>query len=239
MYTKTETLRHELDAASAESIADTLQHIGADLFAKEDNAMAIKWSRRAHETLSMQQIDQLSVAGLELRLAICDSLIRALLAAGSLTSVHEAADLVACVESEVGDKPIVLHWRLDLIRKGPGESFDADAYTSILRRMMRSFDFSERTFQFLLHNITELRERSQALSRGLMDELLLHRAIQSGRADWTAKAIVRRVWMATMENDPANAVHNLKTCLDAVLEAGLEPADPDVTGACHSVCVEL
>ena len=239
MYTKTEPLRPELDAVSAESVADTLHYIGADLFAKKDYAMAIKWSKRAYETLSMQQIDQLSVAGLELRLAVCDSLIRALLAAGSPSSVLEAADLVAYVESEVGDKPIVLHWRLDLIRKGPGESFDTDAYTSILRHMMRSFDFSEGAFQFLLHNITELRERSQALSRGLMDELLLHRAIQSGRADWTAKAIVRRVWMATMEDDPANAVQHLKICLDAVLEAGFEPADPDVTGACHSVCVGL
>ncbi|KAK5997795.1 hypothetical protein PT974_00156 [Cladobotryum mycophilum] len=239
MFSKTDTLRQTLDVPSAEIIADTLQHIGFDLSSKGDSAMAVKWLKRAHEIISRQALDQLSTHGLELRLAICQGLVRGLLDIGSQESVQEAGDLIAYVESEIGDKPVVLHWRLELLQKSPDEVFDIDAYASLLRRMIRSFDFSDGTFHFLLHHIKELRERSSRLARGLLDELLLQHILQSTKTDWLNKIVVRRIWMSTMEtgsvDESMDASADVKNLLDTIHDTLSEPLKPDVAGAAHSL----
>ncbi|KAI5458131.1 meiosis protein SPO22/ZIP4 like-domain-containing protein [Mariannaea sp. PMI_226] len=216
MYSKAEALRHYSDPLSAEHMADTLQHIGSDLASKSDHKMALKWLRRAYELINSQEIEQLSSQSLNLRLAICHDLIQVLLTVGSPECIQEAEDLVTYVESEIGDKPVVLHWRLELLQKSPGEAFDTDACASILRRMIRSIDFSDAVLGFLLHNIKQIRDRSSQLAIGLLDELLLTKLLIFKNVEWIGKALVHRVWMSTVETEYSEGVNNLSALFDRV-----------------------
>lgn len=239
MYSKTNSLRHCLDASSAEHMADTLQHIGSDLSSKGDFGMALKWLRRAYELINSQDLGKLSSEGLQLRLTICHDLIQALLGTGSTEDLQEATDLVAYVESELGNKPVVLHWRLEILQKSPGEVFDTEAYASVLRSMIRSVDLSDSMLSFLLHHVKELREKSSRLAIGLLDELLLSRLIQSKNEDWVGKAIVRRTWMSTMESDPCEGAVNLTKLLQSVPVDTNASLNPVITGAVHSVSLNV
>lgn len=242
MFGKIDALRPTLDSISAEIIADTLQHIGFDLGSKGDHGMAVKWLKRAYDILNHQSLDQLSAKGLELRLAICQGLVRGLLDVGSQACVQEANDLVAYIECEIGDKPLVLHWRLELLQRAPEETFDVDAYSSILHRMVRSFDYSDASLYFLLHHIRNLREKSPRLARGLLDELLLQHVISSRKGEWIGKIVVRRIWMVTVDpmdlsndSESVELLTDLQNFLDKVHDGLSEPLSSDIAGAAHSV----
>ncbi|KAL7799887.1 meiosis protein SPO22/ZIP4 like domain-containing protein [Trichoderma ceciliae] len=235
MFGKIDILRPTLDSSSAEIIADTLRHIGFDLTSKGDHGMAVKWLKRAYDIINHQALDQLSKNGLELRLAICQGLVRGLLDIGSQACVQEANGLIEYVESEIGDRPLVLHWRLELLQKAPGEAFDIEAYASILHRMVRSFDYSDASLYFLLHHIKHLRERSPRLARGLLDELLLQHVISSKKSVWIGKTVVRRIWMsAADDSNPVEALADLQSLLDKAYDSLSEPLDSDIAGAAHS-----
>ncbi|UKZ64346.1 uncharacterized protein TrAtP1_005562 [Trichoderma atroviride] len=236
MFGKIDLLRPALNVRSAELIADTFQHIGYGLASKGDYGMAVKWFKRAYDLISLQALDQLSVKGLELRLAICQGLVRGLLDIGSQECFQEANRLIEYIESEVGDKPLVLHWRLELLQRAPGEVFDTEAYSSILYRMIRSFDYSDASFAFLLHHIKSLRERNHRLARGLLDELLLRHVIASKNSDWVGKTLVRRIWMSTIDDtNSISALTDLHNLLDKACDGLSEPLEPDIAGAAHSV----
>lgn len=236
MFGKIDLLRPILDVSSAELIADTFQCIGYGLASKGDYGMAVKWLKRAYDLISRQALDQLSVKGLESRLVICQGLVRGLLDIGSQECIQEANKLIEYIESEVGDKPLVLHWRLELLQKAPGEVFDIEAYSSILSRMVRSFDYSDASFAFLLHHIKNLRERNHHLARGLLDGLLLRHVIASKNSDWVGKILVRRIWMSTMDDtNSISALTDLHNLLDKAYDGLSAPLEPDITGAAHSV----
>ncbi|KAK2682418.1 Meiosis specific protein Spo22/ZIP4/TEX11 [Fusarium oxysporum f. sp. vasinfectum] len=221
MYAKAGDLLHNLDPSSAEHLADTFHEIGGDLLSRGDNEMALKWLRRALGLINDQALERLSTEGLELRISIHHELIQALLATGSQDGLQEAENLVSHVESEIGDKPVVLHWRLEILQRSPSEFFNADACASILRRMIRSLDLSDAGLDFLLHGISELRMRGPRLAIGLMDELLLRKLMPSRNMNWIGKAIVRRVWIGTMEADASVSVADLIQTLDQLVqEAG-------------------
>lgn len=237
MLARLEPLRQDLDTNSTEMIADALQHIGADFAQKQDHPMALKWLKRAQQTINSSDIDELSVDGLEIRLAICQSLFRALLSQMTPEALQEAEELVSLMEDQVGDKPVVLHWRLEILQKVPKEEFNAQAYASILRRMVRAFDCSDETFRFLLHHIKELREMSATLACGLLDEFMLQRVIPSGKTDYIAKTLVRRVWLVVMGDGSMNTLSNLEKLLTTTYDATFKPVEPDVAGAAQSVRV--
>ncbi|KAF5548040.1 transcription factor [Fusarium phyllophilum] len=221
LYAKADDLLHNLDPTSAEHLADTFHGIGGDLLSRGDNEMALKWLRRALDLINDQALERLSTEGLELRISIHHELIQTLLSTGSQDGLQEAENLVSHVESEIGDKPVVLHWRLEILQRSPSEIFNADACASILRRMIRSLDLSDAGLGFLLHGISELRMRGPRLAIGLMDELLLRKLMPSRNMDWIGKAIVRRVWMGTMEADASVSVAELTQTMDQLVqEAG-------------------
>ncbi|KAG9506779.1 hypothetical protein J7337_000319 [Fusarium musae] len=221
MYAKADDLLHNLDPTSAEHLADTFHGIGGDLLSRGDNEMALKWLRRALDLINDQALETLSTEGLELRISIHHELIQAFIATGSQDGLQEAENLVSHVESEIGDKPVVLHWRLEILQRSPSEVFNADACASILRRMIRSLDMSDAGLGFLLHGISELRMRGPRLAIGLVDELLLRKLMPSRNMGWIGKAIVRRVWMGTMEADASASVADLTQTLNQLVqEAG-------------------
>lgn len=235
MYGKTRALRQSLPVASAEAMADTLQHIGDDLSSKGNHTLALQWFRRVHDLLDAQSLEQLSARGLELRLAICHGRVQSLLAQGSAASLHEASELVAYVESQMGDKPLVLHWRLEMLHKSPAEVFDAEAYTSILRRMIRCFDYSDETFRFLLQQMQTLRDRNEFLACGLLDEFIKLHVLPSANTAWINKAVVKRVWMATTQSTDSASLEPLNELMEKTHDGLSGPLTPDAAGAIHSV----
>lgn len=236
MFGKIDHLRPALDASSAEIIADTFHRIGYDLSSKGDYGMAVKWLKRAYDIICRQALDKLSVRGLELRLAIFQGLVRGLLDTDSQECFQEADKLIEYIESEIGDKPLVLHLRLELLQKAPEVVFDVEAYSGVLHRMVRSFDYSDMTFIFLLHHLKNLRERNHRLARGLLDELLLRHVIASKNSEWMGKTIVRRIWMNTVDDaDSISALTDLQNLLDKVYDGLSEPLESDIAGAAHSV----
>lgn len=238
MFSKTEVLRPHLDAASAEMMADTLRHIGTDLFSKSDYQLAVKWLKRAYDIITSQDPEHVSAQGLQNRIAICHAFVQSLLRIGTPESLHNADSLVAYFESSIGDKPVVLHWRLEILQSYPGEVFDADKYSSILRRMVRTFDSCDESFNFLLHHIKELRNKNSRLAIALIDEFLISRILESNNAEWLNKVVITRIWMSTMDMDSAETHQRreaLSDLMDTVSDSVLEPLSPDAAGAAHSV----
>lgn len=225
-----------IDAASAETLAETLRHISADLSAKADHVMAIKWLRRARSAINSQELDRLSAEGVQNRLAICHDLIQALMASGRPNCVAEAADLVGFVESEIGDKPIVLHWRLEILQKSPDETSDTESYACILQRMVRIFDFSVEGFGFLVNHIRKLYAKNCRLGRDLLDVFLTQKLLQSENIEWIGKAVVNRIWMATSEVEDVEQNQEAPLeLLNEVYKATGRPLPPDISGAVHAV----
>ncbi|KAF4450714.1 transcription factor [Fusarium austroafricanum] len=218
MYAKADELLHHLDPSSAEHLADTFHCIGSGFLSSNDHDMALKWLRRALSLINDQPLERLSTGGLELRMSIHHELIQALLTTGSQEGLQEADDLASRVESEIGDKPVVLHWKLEILQRSPSEIFNTDACASILRRMIRSLDLSDASLGFLLHGISELRTRGPRLALGLMDELLLSKLMLYSNKDWISKAVVRRVWMGTMETDVSAGATDLAQLLEKLTQ---------------------
>lgn len=237
MFSKVKDLQQDMNIASAENMADTLQNIGSALHLTKDFPMAAKWLRRAFEVIDAPPLDRLSVEGLDSRLAICQDLVQALLGTGDTDAVYEANNLVTYIEGEIGDKPIVLHWRLEILQKTPDETSDSDSYASIIRQMIHVFDSTDQTFQFLLHHVQELRSRNTRLAGDLLNELILKRVLPACNIDWLDKSIVRKVWLSTMESGSSGkrAVRELSELLNRVMESIGRPLSAEVAGAAQSV----
>ncbi|KJZ71961.1 hypothetical protein HIM_08641 [Hirsutella minnesotensis 3608] len=235
MFTKTDALRQSLHVSSAEAMADTLRHIGFDLAARGNHTLALKWLKRAHGLIEIQNLEQLSTHGLELRLAICHGIFQSLLAQNTSHSLQEAGDLVTYVETELGDRPVVLHWRLELLQKTPDEVADAHAYASVLRRLIRAFDHSDETFHFILHQIQQMREKNIRLAIGLLEEFTKLLASRSGNVAWLSKAIVKRIWMATVQDDEEDPIPALQGLIDGTFDSLSGPLQPDAAGSVQSL----
>lgn len=240
MFSKTQSLVPHFDVSSAEMMADTLQNIGSDLLSKSNYELAIKWLKRGYDIVDSQALDRMTADGLENRLAICHGLVQTYLKIGTTDSLHEAENMVAYVEAQMGDKPLVLHWRLEILQHTTGEIVDADKYSCILRRMVRTFGSSDQEFRSLLYHIKELRTINSRLAISLLDELLNPHIIESNNREWLNKALVTRIAMTTMEPDSKDRQRNLKILnelLDTISDTVSEALCPDAAGAVHSVGV--
>ena len=79
MYTKAERLRSFLTPDYAERLAGVLYGIGRGLSAQSDFQTSIKGLERANDIINSQNLEGLSREGTELRLAILQAQIAALL----------------------------------------------------------------------------------------------------------------------------------------------------------------
>lgn len=199
--------------------------------------MALKWLQRAHDTLSICEVDELSLGGLETRLAICQSLIRTYLGQQTAQARQEAERIIMDMEAQLGDKPVVLHWHVELLQHSPREEVDVQTYASILRRMVRAFDRSAENLDFLLHHVKELGERSIQLACALLDELLLQGVAAAKQHEHVGKVLIRRIWFSVKEEDAERSVSALANVLNTLYQLLHEPAEPAAAGAAHYVSI--
>lgn len=223
LYGKSETLRQNLDPASAENLTDALFEIGNDLFQRHDFPIAVKWLERAYELVNSQQLEQLSREAIELRLSISQILVRSLLGLNTSSGFERAENHVAFVESEIGDKLVVLLLRLEILQKAPGEVFDSDAYANILRRMIRAISLSETTVKLLLNHIRKLNDKSPTMAVQIHDQFLFDKIILSEKEEWIERTILLRVMLSTNRRDSSEMVDSLKSVFDRTMDHTRNP----------------
>ncbi|KAK1534827.1 uncharacterized protein CCOS01_03579 [Colletotrichum costaricense] len=216
MYSKGHLQPNALDPTSAEKMTEILFEIGKDLSKKEDFGMAVRWLERGYDIINAQDLSLLSRDAIELRLSVCQALIHALLGLGTPESSEKALDLVSYIESEIGEKPVVLLLRLELLQKAPAEIFDIEAYADILRRMVRSFNFSEAHFKLLVHHARKLHDKSPTLATSVVDGMLRGTIVSSGREEWVERLVLLRIWMETTQRDGMRAIEELMGVLVGV-----------------------
>ncbi|KAK0634593.1 meiosis protein SPO22/ZIP4 like-domain-containing protein [Bombardia bombarda] len=196
MYIKGERLQKFLTPAYAEKLADVLYEIGKSLSVRSDYTMAIKWLERANTIINAQSLENLSREGIELRLAVLQALVTALLGSDTTEGLEQANKYVDYIESQVGNKLVVLLLRLELLQKTPAEVFDGDAYADIIRLMMKSFNSSDSGFKLILHHIRKLHDKCPGIGCTILDEFILSLGV-SEINDWVEKAIVTRLYVIT------------------------------------------
>lgn len=206
---------------SAENLADSLFEIGKDLTVKKNFPLAVKWLERAYESLDAQELELLSREAIELRLAISQALVRAYLNVNTTDGFQKAENHVRYVESEIGDKLVVLLLRLELLLSSPAQVFDSNAYAGILQRMVRSLDISESSFNLMIHHIRKLEDKSPSLASSVLDAFLTSRILPTQHDAWVERVVVLRTHMATTHRDTHETIQGLATMFDSV-EANLE-----------------
>lgn len=218
MYNKSESLRQQLNPTSAESLSDALFEIGSDLLQKKDFVMAVKWLARAHEFINSLELDQLSRDAIELRLSISQAFIHALLGLDTSDGFQRAESHVAFIESEIGDKLVVLLLRLEILQRAPGEVFDSDSYANILRRMVRAITLSDATFKLLICHIRKLDDKSPTTALQILDQLISDQILPSEKKEWIERSVLLRAMFSTSHWDSSEAVDGLKMLFDHVTQ---------------------
>lgn len=221
MYTKAESLRQFLSPDYAERLADVLYEIGKSLSSRSDFEIAIKWFERANEVINSPGLEQLSREGIELRLAILQALVTALLGAGTPEGLERAKNYVNFIEAEAGNKFVVSLLKLELLQKTPAEVFDSEPYADVLRYIIRNFTFSDSGFKLIMHHIRKLHDKSPGAGCAVLDDFIL--ALSGAEKDgWMEKAVVTRMWMITNQRDSVEtttAAHDVLGHLSRPLSA--------------------
>lgn len=181
----------------------------------------MKWLQRAWDLINDQQLQDMSRDAVELRMAVLQALVTALMALQTVESIEKAQNLVKYVESEVGDQPVVLLLNLEMLSKSPAETFDGEAYGNIIGRMVRSFRHTEPNFKLLMHHIGLLHAKCPGLGCSILDKFLSV-LIQGDQKKWIDKVVIKRISMTTSHrdfegtvNDALKAVSKLEDSLSA------------------------
>jgi Meiosis protein SPO22/ZIP4 like. len=209
MYTQAKQLHHFLTAEYAEKLADVLYEIGKSLSSQNDFVTAVKWLERANEIINGPGLEGLSREGIELRLAILQALITTLLGTGVPEDFEKAKQLVDFIESENGNKFVVLLLKLELLQKKPAEIFDAEAYADVLQHIIRNFASSESGFKLVMHHIRKLHTKSPGAACTVLDDFMLMLSKMDKRG-WMEKGVVMRIWMITNQRDSVDTIETVK-----------------------------
>ncbi|KAI1343855.1 meiosis protein SPO22/ZIP4 like-domain-containing protein [Xylariaceae sp. FL0016] len=235
LYEKINEQKEDLDTTSAESAADCLFEIGKDLATKQDTTLAVKWLGRAYQILDSQELDRLSRDSLELRMAILQALVQSYLSLGTPEGLQKAENHVSYIESEIGDKLFVLLLRLEIILHSPAEVFDCNTYAGIIRRMVKSVDLSNSSFDLIIYHIRKLEDKSPNLACVVLDTFISARVVPSQREEWICRAITLRAHMAVMHRDTTESIEALVALLDGIKASKETPLASATSVAIHTL----
>lgn len=235
MFNKSITTQKFFDPNTAESLADVLFEMGKSLLEKQQYQMAVKWLDRSYEILSGQELDRLSMDASELRISIIEASVKSLLGLKEAASAGKARDLVNLLESEIGDKLIVLLLKLELLSAANNEVFDSNAYCDILQRITRTMVSTESNFKLVMYHIRKLNDKSPSLACIALDNLLRLRVLGSERDSWIEKVLVTRLWMTIGQRDSVDAIESLEAILTSISSNLSKPLNSTVTLAAQTV----
>lgn len=241
MYNNGKLTPEFLDPYQVEKLADVLYEIGKDLSGKSDFSMAAKWLNRAYDVVNSQGLELLSREAIELRTAILQTLVTALLGLGTTDGFETADNLVNVIESEMGNELVVSLLRLEILQKSPAEVFDSDSYADVLRRMIKSFNFTESTFKLVVHHIRKLHDKTPGLGCKVIDEFI--GALRNAETDeWIERLVIIRIWMTTNQRDSVDIIQSAEdvlTRVDRHLSADAAIAAQTVSGNTTLLCLVI
>ncbi|KAF3349397.1 Oxalate decarboxylase oxdD [Verticillium dahliae VDG2] len=172
MYAKVEQLRASLDPTSAENLA---------------------------EVLFATALDRLSQRAAHLRLIIGGAFVNALLSTEEPQDFETASNIVQSISSEVGETPVVLVLRLEVLQRSRPEVFDKEAYATCILGLVRSFNHSEPYYRLIEPHTWNLFQLDQDLGCDITDEWLRTRIANSERDAWVERAVLRRLSMSVRQ----------------------------------------
>jgi hypothetical protein len=244
LYSKGHLIDDSLGPYSAEKLADVLYELGNDMNLKKDFQMAVKWLQRAQDVINSHDLEQLSREALELRTAIMQAHITALLNLGTVEGFTKADSMIQFLQVQMGATMVVLLLKLELLMKAPAEVFDSTEYANLLGQMVtclcqKNFDHvldsdgraaSDPDFRLLTHHIGKLHDKNPALACTVLDEFIL--VLSNGDHDeWMERLVTKRIWMATHRAELTDAVE----AADVALSPIQTPLSADATVAVQTV----
>lgn len=212
LFAQADQLLKKARPTAAKIIIDVLFQIGKGILHKNDFQMAGKWLQRAWDAINSQQLQDMSRDAVELRMAILQSLVGALMGLETTDGIEKAHNLVNYMESEIGDQPVILLLSLEILDRSPGEAFDSEAYANILRRMLRNFQSKESMFKLLMHHIRKLHTKAPTLGCSVLDEFLASLA-KGGQSTWIDIVFVTRIHMAISHRDHTGSIDDVEKAL--------------------------
>jgi hypothetical protein len=243
MYNKGRPPGNIVEPRYAEKLADVLYEIGGDMCRRKDFQTAAKWLGRAQDIINGQDIGKLSPEALELRTAIMQTHVSALLHLDTNEGLEKAQNLLGFMQSEMGNTMGVLLLRLDLLNKVPPEVFDSNAYAAVLGHMITSLKqldmemdpvntrVNEPAFRLINHHIGKLHSRSPELGCTVMDEFISALA-KTQHDGWMERLVTRRIWMATSRPDSITSIEAVQVTLSCLKN----PMSSEATVAIQTVC---
>lgn len=228
MYSKGHLSDKSLDSHYIEKFADVLYEIGKEMTTKKDFQMATKWLDRAHDIINGPDLEELSREALELRIAIMQSLVSALLNLETKDGFAKADNLIEFLHSERGNTMVVLILRLELLEKAPAEVFDSDAYAAILNQMIACFSQKDlhmdlvgksapgdTDFRLILHHVGRLYAKSPTQGCKVLDGFI--RALSKVDHDeWIERLATKRIWMVTSKSDSLESIEATNVILSRI-----------------------
>lgn len=210
-----------LQVDPAERLAETLYEVGRGFLLRKDLSQSSKWLGRALAVVDSRPMDQLSREGVELRISIVQGIVEGLLQMNTDDSLRQVDGLISCLENDIGDRPVVLLMRLELIQQVPQEAFDPDMYALVLKRMVRAFISKEASFKLILLHIKRLGQRSYYQARAILDGFLETKLLGAERHAWAEKGVITRIWMTTAHSDDINEATELRKLFDTLIDGGM------------------
>jgi hypothetical protein len=235
MFKKSISSKQFFDPHTAEGLADVLYEMGKDLLGKQQYPLAVKWLHRAYEVLTDQELDRLSTDASELRISIIETLVKGLLGLHEEESLQRARSLIELLESELGDKLVVLLLRLELLSSSTNESFDSKSYSDIIHRMTRNIVLSSANFRLVMFHIRKLNDKSPSLACIALDELMRLRIFASGKCGWVERVLITRMWMMAGQGDTPEVLASFENCLSLIAANINQPITSAATLAAHTV----
>lgn len=199
------------DPVDAERFTDLLYEIGRDLLERKRYEEAVKWLERAHHLLIEQNVEKLSCDAEDLKLSVTSSLVKALLGLQKEDARSKASDLIDLLQTEVGDKLVVLLLRLELL--SVNREFDPTGYHDYLCRIVATVHLTDANTKTILHHVHKLKSRNSALACKALDQVFL-RLLDTDKEKWIEKVFITRIWTSTALSNSAHAVDSLREFLD-------------------------
>lgn len=237
MFKKSIADERKLDLKTAESMADLLYEMGNDLLGQKQFELSVKWLDRAFNILMSQDLEKLSSDASELRTSIMQCSVKSLISLERQDAFDKARCLVDLLESEIGDKLVVLLLRLELLESPINDLFDSDAYGLVLQRIITSVVLTETTFKLLMHHIRKLSDKGPGLACKILDTFLNIRLVSEGKEEWIEKALISRLWMATSQNDGPEVIAVVGDVLNILASNLKNLVSASATHAAQTVCL--
>ncbi|GAB7337066.1 hypothetical protein MBLNU457_g2471t3 [Dothideomycetes sp. NU457] len=214
-------------------LADLQYEIGKDFLRKGEWQGAVTWLERSCNGLDSVDPSRLSEDTMELRMSAMHDLIKALLGSKDEKATTRAADLIALLESEFGNKMAISMLKLELLSMR--EPVPADEYQRVIVAMMTSVVLSDPNFKTIMHHIQKLKGWNASSAARTLDSFLINRLYAENNMVYIEKTLVTRVWISTSQAVSLEEVQSLAATVNDIYNAARRSLNADATHAAQTL----